>query len=109
MKAKLTPCSRKPVEIKGGNVSVRIYTGNKCIGELVATKLANGENEVLRLPSTDKAVYAQAMGHLRPLDVPLNVAVLEYVSAVKSLPEGTTLKEAADFFRRREPGSPRAR
>jgi hypothetical protein len=49
------------------------------------------------------------MAHLRPLDVPLNVAVLEYVSAVKSLPEGTTLKEAADFFRRREPGSPRAR
>jgi integrase len=74
-------------------------------GELVATKLANGENDVLRLTSTDRAVYVQAVALLRALDVPLNVAVLEYVSAVKSLPEGATLKEAVDFFKKRNPAS----
>jgi hypothetical protein len=40
-------------------------------GELVATKLANGENEVLRLTSTDRAIYLQAREELRSLDLPL--------------------------------------
>jgi integrase len=73
--------------------------------EFTATKLANGENEVLRLTSTDRAIYIQAIGQLRPFNVPLNLAVLEYVSAVKHLPDGATLKEAVDFFRRRNPAS----
>jgi integrase len=137
MKANLTSIRHKPVEIKRGNVTVKIYSGANRVAdkvypqftlvyydgsqrkkvrfadmgeakreaELVATKLANGENEVLRLTSTDRAVYVQAVAHLRPLDVPLNVAVLEYVSAVKSLPEGATLKEAVDFFKKRNPAS----
>ena len=37
--------------------------------------------------------------------MPLNVATLEYVSAVKGLPEGATLKEAVDYFRKRNPAS----
>jgi hypothetical protein len=72
---------------------------------LHATKLANGENEVLRLTSTDRSIYVQALEQLRPLNVPLNVAVLEYKSALKSLPDGATLKEAVDFFRRRNPAT----
>ena len=122
MKPKPASVSRKPIEIKRGSASVKIYTGTNRVGdkvypqftlvyydgsqrkkarfadlgeakregELVATKLANGENDVLRLTSTDRAIYVQAVAHLRSLDVPLNVAVLEYASAVKSLPEGTT-------------------
>jgi hypothetical protein len=39
------------------------------------------------------------------LGLPLNVAMLEYVSAVKGLPEGATLKEAVDFFKKRNPAS----
>jgi integrase len=137
MKAKSAPSSQKPVEIKRGSATVKIYTGSNRVGdkvypqftlvyydgsqrkkarfadlgeakregELVATKLANGENDVLRLTSTDRAVYVQAVAHLRPLDVPLSVAVLEYVSAVKSLPDGATLKEAVDFFKKRNPAS----
>jgi integrase len=73
--------------------------------DFTATKLASGENEVLRLTSTDRANYMQAVGQLRPLNVPLNLAVLEYVSAVKNLPDGATLKEAVDFFRRRNPAA----
>ena len=135
MKAKLASVPRKPVEIKRGNVTVKIYSGANRVAdkvypqftlvyydgsqrkkvrfadlgeakreaELVATKLANRENEVLRLTSTDRAVYVQAVTLLRPLDVPLNVAVLEYVSTLKGLPEGATLKEVVDFFKKRNP------
>jgi integrase len=137
MKAKLASVPRKPVEIKRGNVTVKIYSGANRVAdkvypqftlvyydgsqrkkvrfadlgeakreaELVATKLANRENEVLRLTSTDRAVYVQAVALLRPLDVPLNVAVLEYVSTLKGLPEGATLKEVVDFFKKRNPAS----
>ncbi len=74
-------------------------------GELVATKLANGENEVLRLTSTDRAIYLQACEELRPLNLPLNIAINEYVAAVTRLPQGTSLREAVEFFMRRNPAS----
>jgi len=73
--------------------------------ELAATKLANGENEVLHPTATDRTIYVQALEQLRPLNIPLNLAVLEYASAVKHLPDGATLKEAVDFFRRRNPAT----
>ena len=60
---------------------------------------------MLRLTSTDRTIYAQALDQLRPLNIPLNLAVLEYTSAVKHLPDGATLKEAVDFFRRRNPAT----
>ena len=91
--------SKRPLEIKNGNVTVKIYTvknrvngasypqftlvhylGSQRIkrkfadlkearreAELVAAKLASGENEVLRLTSTDRVVYLQARAELRPL------------------------------------------
>ena len=137
MKPPTDPPSRKPIKIKRGNVTVKIYTGKnrangktydqftlvyydgaqrrkqnfgsleeaKSEGALCATKLASGEHEVLRLTSADRAIYLQAVAELRPLHVPLNVAVLEYAAAVKQLPKGATLKEAADFFRRRSPAN----
>jgi integrase len=71
--------------------------------EFTVSKLASGENDVLRLTNTDRAIYTQAAAELRPLNIPLNVAVLEYVSAIKHLPKGATLKEAVDFFTRRNP------
>ena len=71
--------------------------------ELVAAKLAHGENEVLRLMTADRLVYIQAQEDLRPLNRPLNVAVSEYANAVKRLPQGVNLGEAVDFFLRRNP------
>ena len=137
MKAKAVPSLKRPLEIKRGNVTVKIYAGKNRVNgtvypqftltyydgaqrrkkrfadlaeakreaEFTATKLASGENEVLRLTSSDRTTYIQAIDQLRPLNVPLNLAVLEYVSAVKHLPEGSTLKEAVDFFRRRNPAA----
>lgn len=137
MKTNASSTSKFPVEIKRGNVAVKIYRGKNRVNgtsydqytlvyydgaqrkkkrfadleearreaEFSANKLANGENEVLRLTPSDRAIYVQSVEALRPFGVPLNVAVLEYVSAIKGLPEGATLKEAVDYFRKRNPAS----
>jgi hypothetical protein len=42
------------------------------------------------LSPTDRSLYVKAVEVLRSLGVPLNVALLEYVSAVKGLPERAT-------------------
>jgi hypothetical protein len=137
MKTKATSASKRPLEIKHGNVTVKIYRGKNHVNgttydqytlvyydgaqrkkkrfadleeakreaEFFAAKLANGENEVLRLTPSDRSLYVQSVDLLRPLGLPLNVAMLEYVSAVKGLPEGATLKEAVDFFKKRNPAS----
>jgi integrase len=71
--------------------------------ELVAAKLAGGENDVLRLTANDRLIYLQAQDDLRPLNRPLNVAISEYANAVKRLPQGVNLGEVVDFFLRRNP------
>lgn len=137
MKVKASPSSRKPIEIKRGSVTVKIYTAKnrangksydqytlvyydgsqrrkknfgdleeaKREGALCAAKFASGDLEALRLTSADRAIYLQSLAELRPLNVPLNVAVLEYAAAMKLLPAGATLKEAVEFFRRRSPAN----
>ena len=70
-----------------------------------AGKLARGQLEVLRLSSADAAIYVQARNLLKPLHIPLNVAVSEFVAARKTLPEGTTLSEATKFFAQRNPAA----
>jgi integrase len=131
--------SRPPqaIQVKRGNVIVKIYPVQNRVGdrtytqyavvyyegaqrrakrfadlqeakreaEFVAIKLASGDHEVLRLTSMDRTVYLQSLVTLCPLNVPLNIAVTEYAAAVKSLPQGTTLKEACDFFRHRHPAA----
>jgi integrase len=134
---------QEPLEIKRGNVTVKVYRGtnrvkDKATGafkdypqftlvyysgserikkrfadlddatreaELTATKLATGENEVLKLTSVDRSSYIQACGLLKPLEISLYRAVDEYVQAAKRLPQGTSLKEAVDFFVRRNHAS----
>ena len=73
--------------------------------ELAATKLANGENEVLKLTSKDRAIYVQAVEELRPFNLPVHLAAIEYANAAKLLPAGVTIREAVNFFLRRNPAS----
>ena len=63
--------------------------------ELVATKLANGEIEILKLKGTDRADYVHAMRRLREWNqsAHLNLAVIDYVAAMKRLPETTTCRK----------------
>jgi hypothetical protein len=118
-----TKASRKqnqPIEVKRGNVAVKIYQGKNRVNgiaypqftltyyegtqrkkkrfadlakarreaEFTAERLSRGEGQVLHLTSVDRAIYVQTLDNLRPFNVPLNVAVLEYVSAVNQLPPG---------------------
>ena len=48
---------------------------------LVLTKLAQGEPDVLSLSSTDRLIYLRAREALAKIDVPLDVAISEYVHA----------------------------
>lgn len=71
--------------------------------ELVATKLANGQHEVLELTSGDRSAYLQSLELLRPYDRPLFVAIAEYVDILKQLPQGVSLREVvADYVRRHQ-------
>jgi integrase len=69
--------------------------------ELALTKLTSGENQVLHFTPFDRANYLHALAALRPLGRPLNLAVTEYVEAIKLLPPGTSLREAVANFARR--------
>ena len=73
--------------------------------ELVAINLTNGETEALKLKGHDRADYVRAMQKLREWepDANLNLAVTDYVAAVRRLPENTSLKEAVDFYVKRHP------
>ena len=72
---------------------------------LAAIKLANGETEALKLTGGDRADYVRAMQKIRDWqpDADLNLAVTDYVAAVRRLPEHTSLKEAVDFYVKRHP------
>lgn len=73
--------------------------------ELAATKLANGEVEVLRLKGTDREDYVHAVAALREWNpsAHLSTIVTDYVASMKRLPENTNLKEVVDFFVKRHP------
>ena len=73
--------------------------------ELAAIKLANGEAEVLKLIGTDRADYVHAMRQLQTWSetAHLNLAVTDYVAAMKRLPDGTSLKEVVDFYLKHYP------
>ncbi len=72
---------------------------------LAAIKLANGEAEALKLTGGDRADYIRAMEKLREWKAAadLNLAITDYVSAARRLPENVSLKEAVDFYLKRHP------
>jgi hypothetical protein len=124
---------KKPLEIKRGSVTVKVYPGDNRVNGaiypqftliyydrvvrkkrrfadvesatreagIVAESLAKGENHRLHLTAADASVYADAISKLRPFNILLNVAIQEYISALKNLPAGSSLKDAVDFFRKR--------
>ena len=73
--------------------------------ELIAIKLANGESEALKLTGGDRADYVRAMQKLSEWKpgADLNLAVTDYVAALRRLPEHVSLSEAVEFFLKRHP------
>ena len=71
--------------------------------EKVAGRLEQGHRDVLRLTSADQHSFALATKELAPTGVPLLYAIRQYVAAVKVIPKGTSLLEAARDFAQRHP------
>jgi integrase len=65
----------------------------------IATAIHNGEADILKLTNNDRTAYLHAMEALRPLGVPLHVAVAEYVEAKRHA--GAGLIAAAKEYGRR--------
>jgi len=71
---------------------------------LVLTKLAQGEPDVLALTSTDRLIYLRACEALSKSKVPLDVAVGEYAYAQKLLNGVGTLTDAVRLFVKQHAG-----
>jgi integrase len=70
--------------------------------ETTASMLSQGELNVLELRNEDRLSYARAVEALKPLGVPLEMAVMQFVEAVKVL-EGASLVEAARYYAKHQP------
>ncbi|HEV2330459.1 MAG TPA: site-specific integrase [Verrucomicrobiae bacterium] len=68
-------------------------------------EISRGNHLSLTLANDDRLAYLRATEALAPTGVKLDAAIADYLHAVKTLPSGTTLKEAVEFFRRRNPDS----
>ena len=70
----------------------------------ILTKIAQGEPDVLALTSTDRLIYLRACETLSKTNVPLDVAVSQYVHAETLLHGIGTLTDAARFFVKQHAG-----
>jgi integrase len=70
--------------------------------ETIATKLSQGELNVLTLRNEDRLAYVRAIEALKTTGVPLEMAALQFAEAVKIL-EGASLLDAARHFAKQHP------
>jgi integrase len=74
----------------------------KCEAELIAARMATGDQDVLQLRSSDRAAYMRAVQLLAPSGVPLESAVAQFAEASRILGKASVV-EAAKFFVQRNP------
>jgi integrase len=120
---------RKPIVVKVGSATVKIYQGKSgkydlftvtyylngkrqrdAFGKLadararateVATQIARGEANMLTLSSADRESYVIAIERLRPFGIPLHAAIEEYVAARDHLNGDGLMAVIRDFNARR--------
>ena len=120
---------RKPILVKAGSATVKIYRGKsrgydlftvvhyaggsrkrETFGDLadakerarqVAHAIVNGRAAVLELTNADREGYVSALELLRPLGIPLHSAVEEYVAARSHLDGESLLSAVKEHSRRR--------
>lgn len=63
----------------------------------IAVRMANFEGAVLTLRNRDREAYVRALEHLKPTNVPLELAAAEYAAAHQRL-AGRSLAEAVSYF-----------
>ena len=62
----------------------------------IARAIADGQAESVSLTGADRESYRRAINVLRPLGVPLHIAVEEYATARRTLPDGYSLQTAVE-------------
>ncbi|MBM3840279.1 MAG: hypothetical protein FJ398_20405 [Verrucomicrobia bacterium] len=121
----------KPITIKRGFVTVKIYRTRSALGYesfqmadyssgrrkirtfsdlleakkeagLIADRMSHGDLDVLTLRSEDRAAYLRAVEALRGTGFPLEVAAVQFAEASKIL-GGDSIIEAARFYAKRHP------
>jgi integrase len=76
----------------------------KAEGGKVAARLERGERDVLKLTNSDAQTFVLAKRELKETGLPLLEAVRTLVAALKALPEGASLIEAAQEYKDRHAG-----
>ena len=76
----------------------------KAEADRVVTLLARGEIEATKITGADRAVFVEASRLLRPFSLSVLSAVQDHVDALKVLPPGVSVKEAASFYVHRHTG-----
>jgi len=71
----------------------------KAEAEAKAAQLSRGDLDALHITGRDRLIYGRALEAVRPLDVALDAAALEFAEAKKLL-DGFSLTEAARFYMR---------
>ena len=71
----------------------------KAEAEAKAAQLSRGDLDALHITGRDRLIYGRALEAVRPLDVTLDAAALEYADAKKVL-AGFSLADAAHFYMR---------
>ena len=122
-----TKSEKFPLSIRRGSSVVKIYQESKTSGtyyrvsfymggrrcglnfpdldkakaeaEAKAAQLSRGDLDALHITGRDRLIYGRALEAVRPLDVTLDAAALEYADAKKVL-AGFSLAEAAHFYMR---------
>ena len=126
------PIKEKPIVVKFGNASVRVYRGRtrdyhyfqvpdfsngkrklltfsteedaRAKAEDIAKNLNSGQVEVLKLTTADVAAHRRAVELLKPTGVALELATAEYAEAKARL-GNRSIAEAVTFFLRHNPSS----
>ena len=73
--------------------------------ETVATKLCEGELNVLTLQNEDRQVYVRAVEALKPTGVPLELAALQFAGIHQLLDGAGSVRAAVEFFLKKHPGA----
>ena len=122
----------KPIAVKVGNVTVKIYrvknrgydsfqvadysTGKRKlesfasereardVANTIAVKVAKLDGAVLTLSSNDRLAYLRALELLKPTGVPLELAAAYFTEAQTKL-AGRSLNEAVEYFLKRNPSA----
>ena len=118
-----------PLKIKVGSVTVKIYRSTnkgrpsyilahyfagtrrlqafvdlaeaRTEARTIATKLSQGDLDVLQLRSADRVAYVRAVEALRPTEIPLELAAIQFAEAAKILgPETSVMEAARDYAKR---------